>query len=70
MAAQPIVEAGNVWLPNPRPHGHLRPERAWVEEFLDECCAFPQALHDDQVDAFSQLVARHLEPQLPTWVTW
>ena len=36
----------------------------------DECCAFPQALHDDQVDAFSQLVARHLEPQLPTLIVW
>ena len=70
MAAQPMVEAGNVWLPNPRPHGHLRPDRAWVEEFLAECCAFPQALHDDQVDAFSQLVARHLEPQLPTFLVW
>lgn len=25
MAAQPVLEAGNVWLPNPRPHGQLLP---------------------------------------------
>lgn len=26
---------------------------AWVEEFLDELCAFPIVAHDDQVDAFT-----------------
>ena len=30
-AVQPLVEAGNVYLPTPRPHGTLTPERAWVE---------------------------------------
>jgi predicted phage terminase large subunit-like protein len=57
-AASPLVEAGNVWLPNPRPHGRLLPERAWVDEFLHECCVFPRGAHDDDVDAFTQLVAR------------
>ena len=57
-AAQPRVEAGNVWLPNPRPHGRLIPDRAWVDDFLHQCCAFPTAAHDDDVDAFTQLVAQ------------
>jgi predicted phage terminase large subunit-like protein len=68
--AKPIVEAGNVWLPNPRPHGRLVPGREWVEEFLDACCAFPQALHDDDVDAFTQLVARCVEPDDVVSLTW
>jgi predicted phage terminase large subunit-like protein len=63
-AAQPLAEAGNIWLPNPRPHGRLIPARAWVDDFLDQCCAFPTGAHDDDVDAFSQLVAQWLQPQL------
>jgi predicted phage terminase large subunit-like protein len=69
-AASPIVEAGNVWLPNPRPHGRLVPDRAWVDEFIHECCMFPTGAHDDDVDAFTQLVARCLQPEPCTWVTW
>jgi len=69
-AASPTVEAGNVWLPNPRPHGRLIPERAWVEDFIHQCCTFPTGAHDDDVDAFTQLIARCLVPELPTWVTW
>ena len=42
-AVAPLVEAGNVYLPNPRPDGRLRPERAWLEDFLDQCTAFPKA---------------------------
>ena len=60
-AASPSVEAGNVWLPDPYVRGHLLPERAWVLDFIDQCCAFPRGAHDDDVDAFTQLVARCLE---------
>jgi predicted phage terminase large subunit-like protein len=70
MAAQPMVEAGNVWVPNPRPHGRLVPDRAWVEDFVDACCAFPKGVHDDDVDALTQLLARCLEPEYPDWITW
>ena len=35
-AAAPMVEAGNVWLPDPQPHGRARPERAWVDDFLHQ----------------------------------
>lgn len=30
----------------------------WISEFLDECEAFPNGLHDDQVDAVSKGVAK------------
>lgn len=49
-AAQPEVESGNVYLPHP----HIA---AWVDEFINNCAAFPNAAHDDDVDAFTQLIA-------------
>jgi predicted phage terminase large subunit-like protein len=56
-ASQAQVEAGQVFLPNPRfPDGRLRPECAWVEDFVDACCAFPKGDHDDDVDALTQLL--------------
>ena len=30
----------------------------WLDEFLHELLGFPNARHDDQVDAFSQLLRR------------
>ena len=69
-AAQPQVEAGNVYLPNPRPHGRLMPERVWVDDFLYQLTGFPSGAHDDDVDAFTQLVVRWQRPELPTFVTW
>ena len=57
-AAQPRVEAGQVYLPAPTwPNGRARPDRAWVDEFVTQLAAFPGAAHDDDVDAFTQLVA-------------
>jgi predicted phage terminase large subunit-like protein len=61
-AAAPMMEAGNVWLPNPRPYGQLLAEHAWVDEFVDQLCAFPTGAHDDDVDALSQLIARCVQP--------
>ena len=68
-AAQPCVEAGNVYLPNPRPYGRLVPERAWVEDFLCQLTGFPNGAHDDDVDAFTQLLVRWQRPQM-TGATW
>lgn len=49
-AAEPVVESGNVYLPNPVLH-------PWVHEFVDEAAAFgSNAKHDDQVDAASQAI--------------
>lgn len=46
-AAQPLFEAGNVWLPDPS----LAP---WIGEYVEELCGFPTAAHDDEVDATTQ----------------
>jgi len=69
-AAQPLVEAGNIWLPNPRPHGRLIPQREWVDDFVHQCCMFPTGAHDDDVDAFSQLVARCVQRPVITDVAF
>jgi predicted phage terminase large subunit-like protein len=67
-AAQPWVEAGNVYLPHPRPRGRLLPERAWVDDFLYQLTVFPNGAHDDDVDAFTQLLVRWQRPR--DWCTW
>jgi predicted phage terminase large subunit-like protein len=48
------IEAGAVLLPRRAP---------WLEEFRRELCAFPGGRHDDQVDAFSQALARAFAPR-------
>lgn len=50
-AAQPEVESGNVYLPHPA----LAP---WVNDFIASCAAFPTGAHDDDVDAFTQMMIR------------
>jgi predicted phage terminase large subunit-like protein len=48
-AAAPDLEAGNYWLPK---------TGEWVEEFIEECAAFPLGKNDDVVDAWSQAASR------------
>ena len=43
--------AGNVYLPHPQ----LCP---WVNDLIEECAAFPNGAHDDQVDAMTQALLR------------
>lgn len=50
-AAQPEVESGNVYLPHPK----LAP---WVVKFVENAAAFPNAAHDDDIDAFTQAIIR------------
>jgi predicted phage terminase large subunit-like protein len=52
-AVSPFVEAGQVYLPSPE----LCP---WVGGFIDEHSMFPNAVHDDRVDAMSQALNRLL----------
>lgn len=52
-AVTPFVESGSVWLPAPE----LCP---WVGAFRDEHAGFPNASHDDQVDACTQAINRLL----------
>lgn len=47
----PQIECGNVYLPI---------GAAWLEEFIDECCKFPNGKHDDMVDAMSQALTKML----------
>lgn len=44
----PLFEAGNVLLP-PMDGAH-----PWVRHYLEELLSFPNAPHDDQVDATTQ----------------
>ena len=47
----PLSEAGNVYLPHPD-------YAPWVGDFIEECAAFPNGAHDDQVDAMTQAFLR------------
>jgi len=56
-AVSPLIEAGNVYLPHPQ----FMP---WVNDFIEECAAFPNGAHDDQVDAMTQALLRwNMVPQ-------
>lgn len=46
-STQPYLQAGNVYVPNPR-------NKPWVDEFIEECAVFPNGAFDDQVDCFTQ----------------
>ena len=46
-AVTPLFEAGNIYVPDPS----IAP---WIMEYIDELTKFPNATHDDQVDATTQ----------------
>lgn len=46
-AVSPRIEAGHVFIPHPA-------DVLWVQDFLDECTAFPSGKKDDRVDCASQ----------------
>jgi predicted phage terminase large subunit-like protein len=48
-AVSPLIEGGNVYLPNPKLDGN-----EWVKGLIEEAAGFPTGAHDDQVDALSQ----------------
>lgn len=48
-AVSPLVEARNVWLPARAP---------WVDGLIEEAASFPNATHDDQVDALTQALTK------------
>lgn len=59
-AVSPLVEAGNVYLPHPE-------YAPWVNDLIEECAAFPNGAHDDQVDAMTQAILRWNQPQEETF---
>ena len=46
-AASPIMEAGRLWIPR---------GKKWSDDLLEELIRFPNAAHDDQVDALTMAV--------------
>ena len=50
-AVSPLIEAGNIFLPHPL-------HAPSVNDFIEECAAFPNAAHGDQVDAMTQALLR------------
>ena len=48
-AVAPYLEAGNIYLPNPK-------NAPWIHDFIEECAAFPNGKHDDDVDAMTQAI--------------
>ena len=65
-AVSPVIESGNTWLPDPllEADGEDAPF-AWVDDFVEECAAFPNGSNDDQVDSMSQALNRiWLQPLL------
>ncbi len=54
LAWAPLAEAGKVVLVR----------GPWIEDFLEEVCTFPNAPHDDQVDAVSLAVNMMAEPEV------
>lgn len=47
-AVSPLVEAGNVYLPDTR----------WAQDLIEEAATFPNSPNDDQVDALTQALAK------------
>lgn len=77
-AVQPLVSAGNVFVPasDPVKHGGIavyadgRAAQSWVDdEFLPEATMFPRAMADDQVDAMTQFL-NHAAPHNNAVETW
>ena len=50
-AILPYLEAGNIYLPSPT----IAP---WIHDFIEECASFPNAAHDDDVDAMTQAITQ------------
>ena len=63
-AASPIMEAGRLWIPT---------NKKWADDLIEELIRFPNAAHDDQVDALTMAVhymkeSWHLtHPDDPEW---
>lgn len=58
-AVSPYIESGNVFLPRSNP---------WLGDFIEECAAFPNGTHDDQVDSMTQALI-YLGPKANTSIS-
>jgi len=63
-AASPMIESGRVWIPS---------QKKWADDLMEELIRFPNAAHDDQVDAMTMAIhylreSWHLShPDDPEW---
>jgi predicted phage terminase large subunit-like protein len=63
-AASPMIESGRVWIPT---------QKKWADDLMEELIRFPNAAHDDQVDAMTMAIhylreSWHLShPDDPEW---
>lgn len=62
-AVSAYIQSGNVYLPHPA----IAP---WVHDFIEECSAFPNAKHDDQVDTMTQALRKMLGAGPSLGMTW
>jgi predicted phage terminase large subunit-like protein len=68
-AASSDLESGNVFVPGEEGPAGLGPtsKHAWVLDLIEECAVFPNAAHDDQVDALTQAINwARARPSAPT----
>lgn len=59
VAIAPYAESGNIFLPDPT----IAP---WIHDYQEEFASFPNAAHDDQVDATSQAI-NWMQSQVTYW---
>tara|TARA_R100000656_G_scaffold112355_1_gene84492 strand:- start:493 stop:975 length:483 start_codon:yes stop_codon:yes gene_type:complete len=63
-AASPMMESGKVWIPQ---------HKKWADDLVEELIQFPNAAHDDQVDALTMAIhfmreSWHItHPEDPDW---
>lgn len=58
MDAIPLIQSGNVLLPEDAP---------WLSDYLSEFAAFPKGAHDDQIDPTMDAIAAILSPAKVDW---
>jgi predicted phage terminase large subunit-like protein len=54
IATSPKIESGHVY---------LMEGASWIQDFIEECTAFPNGIHDDRVDTLTAVIKLHLQKE-------